>query len=838
MREPAAVKEQVEGDERAAARAGGEVSVGPRSDDAACAHCGLPVPPALIDPAAEQQFCCHGCRSVHAVLRGHGLGRFYQLAEPDQRQPARVTGRSYEELDDPGFQQRACETRPDGLLSTELYLEGIHCTACVWLVEAAPRLAPGLVEARLDLGRSLARVSWRPDQIALSRVARLLDSLGYPVHPYRSIDLQQMRRREDRQLLMRIGVAAAVAGNVMLIAIALYAGMFSGIEPSYERFFRWISLTISIPAVFWSGGVFFRGALAALRARTLHMDLPLTIGILAGFGWGAVNTVRGAGEVYFDSLTVLIFLLLVGRWLQRRQQRRAADATELLYSLTPRRARLVQGAVQGDGAATEGVREVPVEAVLPGATVEVRAGESIPVDGRVIDGSSTINAALLTGESRPARVAVGDRVHAGTLNVGARLRVEVTATGEQTRVGQLMAQVEQHARRRAPIVQLADRIAGAFVAVVLLLATVTALIWLELDPSQALDNAIALLIVTCPCALGLATPLAVAVGIGRAARRGILIKGGDALERLAHPSSMLLDKTGTVTEGRVALVGWHGDPSVEPAVAALEQHSAHPLARAAVEALPATDAVAEQVRELPGAGIEGTIGGVRYQVGSPAWVGAAVDQTPAWVEAQIARWVAEHQTPVLVAREGQVVAAAAFGDPVRADARAALDRLRAQGWQLALLSGDHPRLVATVARALGLSEQRSEGGATPERKLARVEQELARAPVVMVGDGVNDAAALAAATAGVAMHGGAEASLAVADVYIGTPGLAPLCELVEGARSTLRLIRRNLLVSLAYNVVGAALAITGVITPLIAAVLMPLSSLSVVLSSYRSRTFG
>jgi Cu2+-exporting ATPase len=536
MREPAAVKEQVEGDERAAARAGGEVSVGPRSDDAACAHCGLLVPPALIDPAAEHQFCCHGCRSVHAVLRGHGLGRFYQLAEPDQR---------------PGFQQRACETRPDGLLSTELYLEGIHCTACVWLVEAAPRLAPGLVEARLDLGRSLPRVSWRPDRIALSRVARLLDSLGYPVHPYRSIDLQQMRRREDRQLLMRIGVAAAVAGNVMLIAIALYAGMFSGIEPSYERFFRWISLAISIPAVFWSGSVFFRGALAALRARTLHMDLPLTIGILAGFGWGAVNTVRGAGEVYFDSLTVLIFLLLVGRWLQRRQQRRAADATELLYSLTPRRARLVEG----DAAATEGVREVPVEAVLPGATVEVRAGESIPVDGRVVDGSSTINAALLTGESRPARVAVGDGVHAGTLNVGARLRVEVTATGEQTRVGQLMAQVEQHARRRAPIVQLADRIAGAFVAVVLLLATVTALIWLELDPNRALDNAIALLIVTCPCALGLATPLAVAVGIGRAARRGILIKGGDALERLAHPSSMLLDKTGTVTEGRVALVG-------------------------------------------------------------------------------------------------------------------------------------------------------------------------------------------------------------------------------------------------------------------------------------------
>jgi Cu2+-exporting ATPase len=366
--------------------------------------------------------------------------------------------------------------------------------------------------------------------------------------------------------------------------------------------------------------------------------------------------------------------------------------------------------------------------------------------------------------------------------------------------------------------------------------------WLLVDPSRALDATMALLIVTCPCALGLATPLAVSAAVGRAARRGILIKGGDVLERLAHPGLMLLDKTGTLTEGRTRLVRWQGPKQVKPLVRALEAHSAHHLARALVSALDdsAPPLAAGDVRETPGGGISGTVQGRRVAVGSRAFLAAAGAGPAPWADA-FERELAGALTPVFVAVDGEALAAAAFGDPLRPDATQTVDRLRRLGWELGILSGDHPAVVDAVGRTLEVPAQRRQAAASPEAKLAAVERAVARSslqrPVVMVGDGVNDAAALAAASVGVAVHGGAEASLAAADVFIDHPGLEPLLGLVSGARAAVRVIRRNLALSLAYNLLGATLAVAGIISPLVAAVLMPLSSLTVVTISYRSRTF-
>jgi len=797
-----------------------------------CSHCGLPVPASQIEAEAALQFCCHGCRTVYAVIHDAGLENYYGYWKESggERVPARTTDRSYAEFDDPAFAQAYCKEQPRGLWAIDLYLEGVHCSACVWLVERAALKLHGCRDAKLDLGRSLLHLIYDPGVVPLSAIARRLDSIGYSAHPSLDARALHARRREDRALLTRIAVAGAIAGNVMLMAFALYGGAFAGMEDEYRAFFRWGSLILTTPAVAWAALPFFRGGFGALRTGSPHMDLPISVGILAGYVWGVIGTLRDRGEAYFDSITVLIFLLLVGRFIQRRQQHAARDAAELLHSLAPAVARLVEG---------DRVREVPIRSLERGAVVEVPALGSIPVDGVVIEGPSAVDASLLTGESRPVEVAAGDRVHAGCVNVAAKILVRVENSGESTRIAKLVASVEEARRRRAPIVVLADRVAGLFVVAALALAAFTFGFWYFIDPARAVDHAVALLVVTCPCALGMATPLAVSVALGRAAKRGVMVKGADALEALARPGLIFFDKTGTLTEGRLKLLEWEGDETAKPLVRALEEHSAHPIAKALQEALEADAALrADRVQTKLGGGLEGWVSGRRLIVGSPGHVRKAIGEFPAWAESALESHAERGRTPVLIAVDGVVVALAALGDPLRPDARASLRELAALGYRIAILSGDHPAVVRAVAHQLDLPLSEARGGVGPEDKLRAVERARSAGPVFMVGDGVNDAAALSAATVGIAVHGGAEASLAAADVFLTRPGVRSVLELVLGARRTLRVIRRNLAFSLVYNVIGVVLAVTGVIGPLIAAILMPVSSLTVVTSSFRARTFG
>ena len=428
-------------------------------------------------------------------------------------------------------------------------------------------------------------------------------------------------------------------------------------------------------------------------------------------------------------------------------------------------------------------------------------------------------------------------MHAGTVNVGAPLVVTALRTGGATRLGRLLDAVRTAAARKAPSVQLADALVGSFVAVVLTLAAATAGLWLWLDPGRALDHTVALLVVTCPCALGLATPLAVAAAMGRAARRGLLIKGGDALEAFARPGLLLFDKTGTLTEGRLDVVLWHGAADARELVAAAEEGASHPTAQALLRAAGAGPALAATaVQHVPGAGVRAVVAGQDVVVGAPAFVAEHACATPeaiAWIADVVARGL----TPVVVAVDGQIVAVVGLGDRLRSDARASLDILRAAGWRLGILSGDHPTVVAGIAHQLGLDPTLCRGGATPEAKLAAIERLRATGPVVMVGDGANDAAALAAATVGIAVHGGAEASLRAADAFTTRPGVAPVVELLAGARRTLAVVRWNIGFALVWNVVGAALAMAGLLHPIVAAVLMPIGSFAVVARSYRTRTF-
>jgi len=800
-----------------------EAAAPPARTELECAHCGLPVPPALRgdDPA----FCCSGCRVAWDVLHESGLARYYDLAE---RRNLRVepSGRRFEEFDHPAFQALWVRTRVDGLAETELYLEGVHCASCVWLVERTPLAVPGVASAELDLARGLVQIAWDPGQATLSQAARFLDTLGYRPHPFRGARADRMRRTEDRASLVRIGVAGAIAINVMLAAIAIYSGWGpGGMAPAFTRFFRWVSMIVTLPAMLFPGRPFFRGALSSLRTRVLHMDVPIALALSGAYVHGVVNVLRGSGPVYFDGVATLIFLLLCGRFLQTRAQRAAVDSAELLHSLSPAIARVVEDDV---------VREVPAEALVPGMVVDVRDGDALACDGVVLEGRSEIDRALLTGESLPQPVSPGDEVFAGTVNRGASLRVRVERAGEDSRMGHILREVERSASRRAPVVRAADSLAGRFVAVVLVLAALTWWRWHFVSANRAFDNTIALMIATCPCALALATPLAITVAIGRAARRGILVKGGDALEALSKPATLVLDKTGTLTEGRIELAEWTGSDAARRWTLALERHSSHPIATGLLAAWPGLDVPpATDVHATTGGGLEGRVEGRHVLVGSPAWVGARA-RDPRGLGAPGAD---PTLTPVLVAVDGEVVARAGLGDTLRPDAADTLARLRASGWALRLLSGDSPAVVAAVGTRLGFAPKECRGSASPEDKLAEIEALARSGRVVMVGDGVNDAAAIAAATVGVGVKGGAEACLSAADVFLSRPGLAPLAELVSGAGRTMRAIRVGIAVSILYNVLGVALAFGGVINPLIAAFMMPVSSLTVVLIAWRSRTF-
>lgn len=802
-----------------------------------CIHCGLAANG--TESVDGPVFCCSACATAYALINAHGLGAYHRF--PERRGSAvRPSGRAFSDFDHESFQARYVTTESNGLAHVELALEGVHCASCVWLIERVPLLVAGVARAELDVRQNRATVTWNPLAAPLSEIARTLDALGYTPHPYRGGERAAMRRRDDRAMLIRIGVAGAIATNAMLAALAIYAGELDTMDSASLSLFRWISLGLTIPTLVWPGRVFFTSAWAALRARTVHMDVPIAFALAAATTRGTINTISGSGPIYFDGVCVLVFLLLVGRFVQARGQRAATDATEQLFALTPATARQIDA----DGTA----RDVPADAVPIGACISVQAGETIPADGIVIAGESRLNRAILTGESVDVQAALGDPVYAGTVNRTAELRINVTASGEESRLARILAQVDESARRRAPVVLLADRLASRLVLVVLSLAAATFFLWLRRDAAAAWDNTIALLIATCPCALALATPLAMSAAVGRAARAGIFIKGGDTLESLSRPGWLVLDKTGTLTMGESTLVAWDGDDELRPMILALEASSNHPIAsgfRRAWATVPA--ATATQVTHTIGGGIIGTVGGRQIMLGSPRFIAAQQRQAPmpsAVTTDGNTDSSTDANTPVIVTVDGAIVGRAAFGDAIRPDAAASLATLRARGWKTILLSGDASGVSHRVGAALGFAPTEIFAVASPEEKAERVRALVAQAGggrtppcVAMVGDGVNDAAAIAAATVGIGVHGGAEASLATADVAMTREGLGALVALDEGARRTMGVIRRNIAWAFAYNVVGVGLAMTGHITPLVAAIMMPVSSLTVVLASWLGKTF-
>lgn len=799
--------------------------------EVACAHCSLPVPSGQLAPDAEQQFCCAGCASVYRMIHGCGLDRYYQLREALNTDPLGpvdlAPDRSrYGVFDDPAFLEAHTRGLPDGLVHADLRLANVHCAACVWLIERLPRVCPGVVEARLSLRQTVARVTWDPQQTPLSRIASALHGLGYPPYPAGASDTRSVRLAGERKMLVRIGIAGACAGNAMLLALAMYLGLLDRMAEQYETFLRWVSLLIGAVALAGPGAVFFRGAWAGLRTRRVTLDLPIALALGVGGLAGLLNVAVGRGEVYFDSLCVLIFLLLVGRYLQMCQQRRMTDAVTLMQSLSPIRCEVRRGGRW---------IELPREALEPGDRVRVPSNERLPADGEVVRGETSLDTSSLTGESQPARVGVGDDVFAGTQNVGPAIEFTVTATGAQTRLSRLMEDAAAGVAAKPGIVAFADRIAGYFtLTVVALAAAVLSGWWWAVDLETGVQHAVALLIVACPCALGLATPLTLALGVGIAARRDIMVKDAAVFEKLAavgrdRPGLIALDKTGTLTNGEPRVVGWVGDTGIQALVGRAERDARHPAGRALRLAYdPGDGEPFAGVVEDPRGGLTAPTPRGLLRAGNARYLAnAGVGVTDIWLE-RAETFIRRDASVVWIALDQKIVAAAALRDAVRDESARVVRDLIDAGWRPTILSGDIDATVRRVANELGLPPIDAHANLTPEAKRELVEQYREQSgTVLMVGDGVNDAAALASADTGLAVHGGAEAAMTVADAYTARPGLTPVTELIRLGRFTVRVIRQNLFISLSYNALAVTLAGAGVLSPWIAAILMPVSSLTV-----------
>lgn len=716
------------------------------------------------------------------------------------------------------------------ITTSTLIADTMHCGLCLVTVEDALATVPGVIEARVNL--TTRRVRVRHDR-SLAPVERLIESVekaGYP-----AAELVDGRDAEtqarDLDFLKRMGVAGFAAANIMLLSVSVWSASGSqDMGAGLLGLFHWLSALLALPAVAYAGQPFFRSAVAALRGGHLNMDVPISLGVLLATGMSLFQTFRGGHQVYFDAAVTLLFFLLVGRFLDQRMRTRAAGAAANLIGLKATTATLVKAGGE--------LERVSSRSLKAGNVILVAAGERIAADGQVRDGQSEVEESLITGETVPRGVQPGALVYAGTINASAPIVVEATATDQNTllaEIGRLMEAAEQG---RGRYVRLADRAARIYAPAVHILGAATFLGWLltGVGWEPALTSAIAVLIITCPCALALAVPAVQVAASSRLFSRGIIVKSPDGLERLAEVDAVVLDKTGTLTLGEPRLVDGAGvDRALLARAASLAAASRHPYARAVVRAAAEaglTVEAAQNVTEVPGAGLACAVGNGEDRLGSGAWVGldgARQDAATLWFRP------AGGSSPADGGLGDGGAIALRFEDEVRADAAATVARLRDMGLAVELLSGDRPEAVAAAAAATGITTSRAR--AKPADKIARLDELKAagRRPL-MVGDGLNDAPALAAGYASLSPATAADISQTASDAIFQGGKLMPVAEAIAVARAAQRMALQNFGIALAYNAVFVPLAVAGIVTPLIAAVAMSASSIAVTGNALRLRT--
>jgi Cu2+-exporting ATPase len=798
-----------------------------------CYHCGLPVPPGADFPVEiegeARAMCCAGCQAVAQAIVANGLTDYYRHRDALPESPREAMPVELQALglfDHPEVQKNF--VRPVGEREREaaLILEGITCAACVWLNEAHIARQPGVTAVDINYATRRARVRWDESVTKLSAILDAIQSIGYRAHPYDATKSEQLAQKERRTAQWRLFVAGFGMMQVMMYALPVYVAD-GDMTADIEQLMRWASLLLTLPVMAYSSAPFFMNAWRDLTFRRVGMDVPVALGMGSAFLASVWATLTASGEVYFDSVTMFVFFLLTGRYLEMMARQKAARGVEALAKAMPAFAERLPA-----WPATEGERVAVVD-LAAGDVVRVKPGETVPGDGEILDGASSCDESLLTGESRPVPKAVGDAATGGSVNVASPLVLRLAKVGEATRLASIRRLMEQAAAEKPGIVRMADRIAVRFVWVLLALAAATGLYWLNVDPGKALWICVAVLVVSCPCALSLATPAALTVATGALAKAGVLATRGHAIETLARANHWVFDKTGTLTVGRPTVTDWRAadDGEAFALVRALEQASEHPVAHALLAKVGAGEtARLSGLRAVTGQGIEARRGDdAPVRIGVPAFVAGLHGLD---VPADMAGWLDAGDTVVALGDARGWLAWFRIADALRPGVREALERLRAGGTKLTILSGDAPRTVAAVAAELGIAEHR--GGMTPEDKHAFLRGlQTGGATVAMVGDGVNDAPVLAQAHVSVAMGGGTDLARGQSDVVLLSDDLGHLATGVAIARRTLRIMRQNLLWAFAYNVTAIPLAMSGLVTPWMAGIGMSASSLFVVLNALR-----
>ena len=794
-----------------------------------CYHCGLPVPAASYYPVRiqgqEQLMCCPGCQAVATAIVEGGLDSFYQFRTRTNERP---------ELQGQGAQRWAIYDLPevqsefvlpvseDGQVrQASLLLEGITCAACSWLIETHLKKNPALRSLSVNVSSHRCTLVWDASLAPLSSLFAALAEIGYTPRPATDEQQQQLINKENRTALMRIGVAGFGMMQAMMVAV----GMYTGATDFWLDFLRWLSMLVATPVVFFSAWPFFQAAWRSIQMRQLVMDVPVALAIGLAYLASVWATVTSSGEVYFESVSMFTFFLLLGRYIELRARHRNRLAFGNLAQLMPLTACCLR---QENGCEVE--HNLPLKTLQLGDIILVKAGETFPCDGRVLAGESSAVEALLTGESQPVAKRPGDLVIAGTLNHHSPLKLEVTALGAATQLSAVERLAAQAAEEKPQQVLVGDRIARFFIARLLVVCSAVFAFWLWYRPEDAFWITLSVLVVTCPCALALAMPAALSAATANLRQQGFLVARGHVIETLTQVNRVIFDKTGTLTRGQFALaqlLPLGDDPGERDSLlgiaAALEAGSNHPLAAAFHSWRDQYQA--QQVKQLTAAGVEGVIDGLGYRLGTPEFAAAIAGQAvPAFPDQQHS-WL-------LLANERQLLAWIGLADQPRAEAKALVEQLQQRGIAVELLSGDQSGAVAQLAQQLGIREFRA--GANPGDKLSRLSQcQAAGDKVLMVGDGINDVPVLAGADVSVAMACSSDLAQTRADAVLLNDHLLVLARAIQLAQRTQAVIKQNLRFSLIYNLLALPLAAAGFVPPWLAAIGMTLSSLVVIFNALR-----
>ena len=767
-------------------------------------------------------FCCHGCLGVYELVKSNSLDAFYnQRCDWQPGPPATQV-----KLEAAAFSDTVTISGSESRI--ELLLSGIRCASCVWLVEKFLMKQEGMVSARVNYATHKAVITWASETIALDTILNAIRSIGYLPHPSRNNSSAELFAHEKQELLLRFGTAGFFSMQLMLFTAALYAGFFEGMEERYRLAFQLISWALATPVLFYSGYPFLSSAFRSLRRLTLNMDVLVALGSLSAYGYSIAMIFYG-GELFFDTSAMIITFILLGRFLEAGSRLKAGNAMAELAELQPHEALLLSESGE--------TSMVPIAAVKIGNRIEIIPGDRIPLDGTVVEGEAEVNEAMLTGESNPVLKEPGSKVFAGSFSMNGRLSIQVTGNAENTLLARIINTVEEAQARKAPIQGVADKTAGYFVPATITLALATFLYWKLTTGNTvtALMNAVSVLVIACPCALGLATPLAILVGTTAAGKRGILVKGGDIFETVSKTTTVVLDKTGTITTGKPSMTDSHDyglTPTFMQHIASLEAASEHPTGRAIVAAWQGERLAVTQFRATPGRGVSGIMEGAIWRAGSRAFMVQEQVELQPLHESCASALETEGKTVVMVACGNKLAGIIGLIDDLREDTLPLIAGLRKKGLSLKILTGDNQGVANYIAAKCAITDV--EAGLGPIEKAAVIRALKAKGEcVMMVGDGINDAPALTEADTGVTLGHASGIALESASVAILNDDLRLINTLMESSTKCFSIIRQNLLWAFSYNLIALPLAVSGVLHPIISALLMVISSLVVVSNSLR-----